>query len=631
MKIDAFRLYRRYSVRAAREPRGAVHGAVFRVVPVLVLMLQFGFVTLPQPARAMEELRFSVPGASASLRSRLESSSFLIEAREQEARSPLEIMSAARAEYGRLLGLLYEEGFFAPQISVRIDGREVADLSSIQPPAQIGLIEVDVTLGPQFTFGTVEVTPMAPGTSLPEGFAPGGVARSTDVRDAMLAALEGWRAQGHALAAPTGQQITAVHGSEQLNVTLRVAPGPALDFGALVPRGIERTRPARVVAIAGLDAGERFDPEALARAESRLRRTGTFTTVALRTAEAANEDGSIDVEALIEEAPRRRLGLGAELDSEAGTRLTGFWLHRNLLGGAERLRLEAAIEGIAARVGGVGFNADARYTRPATLSRDTDLELGLNLSRVNERDHDADAIVADARLLHRFSDRLTASSGVSLRYERAQFGLARATRGRFGTLGLPSSLAYDRRDTPMDPRRGFYLHGEAMPYLGFGDAGHGARLRFDGRGYMGLGEDGRVVLAGRVQAGAILGSGLASTPRDFLFYSGGGGTVRGLPYQSLGVTQGGVDSGGRGFAALSAEMRVRVSEAVSLAAFVDAGYVSSDVFSGASDWHAGAGLGLRYATPVGPLRLDVGTPLRRNASATGVRSLQVYIGVGQAF
>ena len=597
----------------------------------VVFWLLAGLGAYAGPAKAMEELRFSMPGASPALTRTIESSSFLFEARERGDSEPLEIMSAARAEYGRLLGLLYEEGYFAPQISIRIDGREAADISTIQPPSQIGVVELDVALGPQFTFGTVEITPLAPDTDLPDGFTPGGVARSTDVRDAMLSALEGWRAQGHALAAPVGQQITAVHGREQLNVTLRIAPGPALDIGALVPRGVERTRPERVVAIAGLDEGERFDPDEVSRAEARLRRTGAFTSVAMRTAETANEDGTIDIEALIEEAPPRRIGFGAELDSEAGIRLTGFWLHRNLLGGAERLRLEAAIEGIAARVGGLGFNADARYTRPATLTRDTDLELGLNLARVDERDYEADAITADARLVHRFNDRLTGSLGVALRYERARFGLARAARGRFGTLGLPAALTYDRRDRPLDARRGYYLSGDVMPYIGFGDAGHGARLRLDGRGFLGLGGDDRVVLAGRAQAGAILGSGLARTPRDFLFYSGGGGTVRGLPYQSLGVTQGGVDSGGRGFAALSAEARVRVGDALSLAAFADAGYVSSGVFSGSSDWHAGAGVGVRYATPVGPLRLDIATPVRRNASATGVRRLQIYIGVGQAF
>jgi translocation and assembly module TamA len=140
-----------------------------------------------------------------------------------------------------------------------------------------------------------------------------------------------------------------------------------------------------------------------------------------------------------------------------------------------------------------------------------------------------------------------------------------------------------------------------------------------------------VVLAGRAQAAAVLGPDITATPREFLAYSGGGGTVRGLPFQSLGVTVGGAQSGGQGFAALSAEARVRVNDSFSVAAFADAGLVTEGAFAGPSDWHAGAGLGLRYLTPVGPLRLDLATPVRRNATALGARRLQVYVGIGQAF
>ena len=75
------------------------------------------------------------------------------------------------------------------------------------------------------------------------------------------------------------------------------------------------------------------------------------------------------------------------------------------------------------------------------------------------------------------------------------------------------------------------------------------------RGYYPLGD--RLVLAGRAQFGVVQGPALGDTPRDFLFYSGGGGTVRGQPYRSLGVTSGGVTSGGQGFAASSVELRMR--------------------------------------------------------------------------
>lgn len=586
-----------------------------------------GALALVQPLRALDSIDFNAPGASSDLMATLRASSLLLTAQQAGQTAPLDLMAAARAEYGRLINLLYEDAHYAPVIHVRVDGREAADISPLANPERISRITVDIALGPQFTFGAIGLSPLAPGTVLPPEFAPGQPARSTVVGAALNAGLDAWRDQGHALAEVVGQQVTANHAAQTLDVRLTLAPGPRVAIGAVIPEGNERTRGERVSAIAGLRRGALHTPAEIAEAETRLRQTGAFSSVVLRTAPTANPDGTVDVTAQVVEALPRRLGFGAEIDSESGIRLSGFWLHRNLLGGAERLRIEAAVDGIAARVGGVGFTLDARYTRPATFNRDTDLELGLNAVRLSERDFDADAYEATALLRRRYGSTLRATAGLSLRFESAEF----SGQGRdFGTFGLPVSVTRDTRDEALDATRGHYLWAEVMPYLGFAQAQSGARLRFDARVYRGMGEGGRLVLAGRMQLGAVLGSDIDATPRGFLFYSGGGGSVRGLPYQSLGVTQGGIDSGGRGFAALSAEARLRINDTYSVVAFADAGAVSSDVFSGTSDWHAGAGVGLRYATPIGPLRLDLAMPVRRNAGATG-RNVHIYLGIGQAF
>ena len=131
-----------------------------------------------------------------------------------------------------------------------------------------------------------------------------------------------------------------------------------------------------------------------------------------------------------------------------------------------------------------------------------------------------------------------------------------------------------------------------------------------------------------MQFGSVSGSSLSGTAPNFLFQSGGGGTVRGQPYQSLGVDNGGTTSGGRSFLGLSGELRGKVRGNISLVGFADAGYIGAESFyDGTGEWHAGAGLGLRYDTAVGPIRLDVATPV---SGSTG-DGVQVYIGIGQAF
>lgn len=163
-------------------------------------------------------------------------------------------------------------------------------------------------------------------------------------------------------------------------------------------------------------------------------------------------------------------------------------------------------------------------------------------------------------------------------------------------------MTWDRRDRPTNAASGFYLDAEIKPFLGFDTTDSGVRATFDGRLYRSIGAPGRIVLATRVQAGAVLGADLLDTPRDELYFSGGGGTVRGRPYRSLGVpiTKGiGPEFliGGTYFLAGSAEIRAIVTKRIGLVGFIDAGRVGvNGFFDDIGDWHAGAGPGLRYDT-----------------------------------
>ena len=200
-------------------------------------------------------------------------------------------------------------------------------------------------------------------------------------------------------------------------------------------------------------------------------------------------------------------------------------------------------------------------------------------------------------------------------------------------LALPLGLTWDKRDVPANATSGFYLDGEVKPFLGLGDTKSGVRATFDGRVYKSLDGAGRFVVAARLQGGAIYGPEILDVPRDQLFYSGGGGTVRGQPFQSLGVlvpTGTGSDFliGGKFFAAGSLELRAKVADKIGIVGFVDVGSVGLDsVLDGGAETHAGAGLGVRYDTGIGPIRLDVAAPV---SGDTG-DGVQFYIGIGQAF
>jgi translocation and assembly module TamA len=132
-----------------------------------------------------------------------------------------------------------------------------------------------------------------------------------------------------------------------------------------------------------------------------------------------------------------------------------------------------------------------------------------------------------------------------------------------------------------------------------------------------------------VKAGSVSGAALAEIPAHRRFYSGGGGSVRGYSYQGVGPRDpNGNLTGGRSLLEASIELRFQVTEKLGLVPFVDAGSVSTGTVPGFSDVRIGAGIGVRYLTPVGPLRVDVGFPLDRRP---GENTIGVYAGVGQAF
>lgn len=579
---------------------------------------------------AQEQLDFQIKSDNQDLNEALRQASLLRQTKADRGHSAQELFAAARADYARLLGVLYASGRYSGVIRIMIDGREAAGIAPLDAPDRIGRIVVSVDPGPVFRFSTARVSPLALRTVLPLGFTVGGRAESGLIAEAASAGVDGWRAVGRAKAEVTDQSITADHPRRTLTADIVIAPGPLLRFGTLRVEGAGSLRIQRVRKIAGLRPGEVFDPEELRRAAERLRRTGIFQTVSLVEDEAITAPDLLGITArLVPEKPRR-YRFGAEIASVSGLTVSGGWLHRNLLGGGERLSIDGSISNIGAQDSGIDYALGISIERPATLTPDTTARLSGNIARLDEADYSANSFDLGVSFRHYFSDQLTARAGIE--YSMID---GRDVSGDFTyrNLSLPLGATWDRRNDPKNATRGFYVDAEVKPFLGFGTTGSGVRLTFDGRAYRGLGADNRVVVAARLQGGAIYGASLLDVPRDELFYSGGGGSVRGQPYQSLGVTVSpglgpSFTVGGTHYLGASLEVRTKVTDKIGLVGFLDAGQVSANgFFSTTGGFHSGAGLGLRYDTGFGPIRLDVATPL---AGGTG-DGVQVYVGLGQSF
>lgn len=579
-------------------------------------------------AAALERLDFAVAGGDGDLTAALRAASLLVTSELDGQEDAQDLFAVARADYGKLLGALYAAGHYSGVINILIDGREAAGIAPLDAPSRIDVVTVRVDPGPAFRLSEARIGPLARGTVLPEGFAAGRPALSGVVREAAVAGVGGWRSAGHAKAAVSGQEVTANHADATLAARIALDPGPRLRFGPLTVTGEARMREARVIKIAGLPEGEVFSPEELDRAANRLRRTGVFRSVTMTEAEGIMPPDLLPVTATVVEEKPRRFSFGGEIASFEGLSLTGYWLHRNLLGGAERLRVDGEVANLGAQSSGVDYTLGVSLERPATFTPDTTVGIAAELGHLDEEDYQADVATVGLIATHYFTDALTGRIGLD--YEYAE-GRDRVSGFLFRNVSIPVGVTWDRRNDKTDATAGWYLEAEVKPFFGFGTTGSGTRSTLDARGYLGLGAEDRFVLAGRLQAGAVTGSALLDTPRDDLFYSGGGGTVRGQPYQSLGVllTRGLIDSriGGTHFLGAQMEARARVTDRIGIVGFYDVGRIDVGGFGNSGDWHSGAGLGLRYDTGFGPVRLDVAAPVGGN-TGDGV---QIYVGLGQAF
>lgn len=581
----------------------------------------------PGLAAAFDRLDFAISGQDDTLKDELRAVSLLSAARAQDRTDPRDVLAAARADYARLLQVLYRAGHYGGVIRVLVDGREASSISPFAPPEQIGRVLVQVDPGPQFSLSRAEIAPLARGTELPEGFAVGRPAGSEEIQQAVAAAVDAWRSAGRAKARVADQSLLADHSNTALAVRVGIDPGPKVRFGRLNQTGPSAVRTSAIARIAGFPSGSAFDPERLENVATRLRRTGAFGSVTLSEAEALRDGDLLDVDLALVDAKPRRLGFGAEMSSLDGLTLSGYWLHRNLFGGAERFRVEAEAADLGTDLNGADAALSARLSIPAVWGPSTSAFVYFDADYVQDPGYTLRSGEIGAGLSRTLRFDVAAEIGLAYSYSVTEDGLGRR---ELSILSLPGEASLDRRDDTLDPVSGYYAVLGLEPFISTGTGVAGLRSTLEGRGYFGLGADDRLVFAARAQLGAVIGAEASDVPADYLFFSGGGGTVRGFAYQSQGVeTAGGDLVGGRGFAGLSAELRYRINDRFGAVGFVDMGHVGpGGVLDSAGDWHAGAGLGLRYFTSLGPIRVDVALPVQGGG---GGNDPQFYIGIGQAF
>jgi translocation and assembly module TamA len=582
---------------------------------------------------------FAVTGAEKTLEKALRGSSSLWKNRDKPASGAAGLLALARGDYQRLLAALYSQGRYGGTISILVDGREAAGIAPDAKLANPASVSIAINPGPVFLFEKASIINQAAPplrrddkVALPEkeGFARGEVARSGAILRAEKLSIEAWREQGHAKASVADRSVTAIHSRNTVDAVIKIDPGRKAYYGDVAVQGTERMDPAFVAWMTGLKPGQEYDPDDLERANRRLSKLDVFRALRIQEADVIREDGRLPMTVVVQERKPRRFGVGGSYSTLDGAGVEAYWLHRNLFGQGEKLRFDARVANIASSfdpneltyLGGVTF------IKPGVYTPDTDFVASLFGGREVLDPYTRTGITGQVGYNQIFTDEI--SGRLFLNGEYAQFEDDTFGTRYFTTVGGLGAVTFDNRDNKPDATEGYYAEGVAEPFYEFNYGNAAARLTAEGRAYHGFGEENRVVLAGRVKVGTLFGSPISETAPDKLFFAGGGGSVRGYAYRSIGISAPfGQVIGGRSLIEGSVEIRARVTDTIGVVAFADAGYVGADSFPDfAEDLRVGVGGGLRYYTGLGPIRLDVAVPLE---PLPGDPSVAFYVGIGQAF
>ena len=550
----------------------------------------------------------------------------------------LGLLQGAQAVAARINTALRSRGYYDATIAATVGGRPIAETGALdaidaRPESEPISFAFNIATGPRYRIGEVVVRPPTAQTSLPGidraklGLSPGDPADATAVLEAQDKLLAELRKQGYALAS-IKRDVVVNHATREATVTFVAETGPLARMGPVRFSGTDKVDTVWLQRRVPFSEGEPYDPAKVEAMRGKLTSLGVFNAVRIKPATALDANGELPFDVELTDRLSRSIGFGVSYETQLGFAVSGFWTHRNLFGQAESLRLTAELthigQGYAILDTGFAFRAAFRKPDWWLAGQDARLEAA-GLREVLDA-YTRNAVTAYAGFDRTFSPRWQARLGIAGE-------LSRITRNGitmdYQLVGLPLSVLYNHANSDLDPTEGYRIDLDVTPWVYSRD--FFTVIRVTGRHYFDFSEDGRSVLATRASFGTEPAISIGGIPPDKYFYAGGGGSVRGFAYQSAGPRDNFNNPlGGASVIEASVEFRQRIGKSWGAVAFVDAGsaypYFLPDFSLFAP--RVGAGVGARYYTDFGPVRVDVGFPLTRRE---GDPPFGVYVSLGEAF
>lgn len=540
-----------------------------------------------------------------------------------------QIASRANSDTALMTRLLFSEGWYGGTAEAQADiaeGEKALITLTAVPGVRYHWREITLDLIPE----------ERPELAADFGLKPGQPIRAIAVEEAEGALLRKLRESGYPFAEIGARDVVLDNDAPTGTYLLTGDIGPAGIFGDIRMSGFMPFDEAHADVIARFKPGQPYDVRLVDDFRRALIATQQFGGVTVNAVDTGlrEPDGRAVTEIRVvgNRGPQRLLQGQIGYSTGEGFRAEALWRHRALL------RPEGTFTARA-----VAGTQEQRIAAGVTMSnfrqRDRTLDLGVDIANLDRPAYRAKTATIGASLSRAstpiWQKRWTWSFGFELQASdereraepRAGDGIPDVRR-TFLIAALPLKLGYDRSNDLLDPVKGYRLGLELTPEISRQGSNVETYLRgiVDGSAYQGFGDS--FVLAGRTRLGSIVGAELAGIAPTRRLYAGGGGSVRGFEFQGVGPL--GVNNrptGGRGLFEASVEGRYRFGD-FGVVGFADAGSVNQGSWPSLSNMRYGVGVGGRYYTSFGPIRIDVARAINRQPRDPKVA---LYISIGQAF
>ncbi|MBY8976565.1 BamA/TamA family outer membrane protein [Rhodobacteraceae bacterium NNCM2] len=489
----------------------------------------------------------------------------------------------------------------------------------------------DVTPGPQFNLLSHELQIESRGkhpeiTAKEMGSPVGGPAIAAKIVDAETKAVVTLKDAGFPYTTRGKRKALADLEQDTLEVTTPIDAGPLSVFGSVVFEGLEEVEEEYLRTYLDFEVGQTFSQQELEDYQTDLLSTDLFNTLSVRAPDEAPEGETpvaLPIVVTAEERKKRTFSASARYNTDTGPSVLLGYENRNLFGSNETFTAEAEA---GTEVQRLTFG----YREPQYLRDGQDFVAGLNLEHDDNDAFNAYTATLTAGLQRELTPEWTVGAGGLIEASLIENPGEDDSTSYLG--GIPVFASYDGANDLLNPTKGIRFRADVTPYAGIFDSEFVDFLKIDtvGATYFDLTGQEKYILAARGRLGTIVADSLDSVPKTIRLYSGGGGSIRGYEQRSIGPLDSDNDPiGGLSVVELGGELRAQFYGDLGGVLFVGAGAVSEEIYPSFTDGlQVGAGFGLRYYSPAGPIRVDVAFPVNKRPSDS---AFQLYFSIGQAF